>query len=345
LLAANDNHPLAQAYGSIQAPGPAAAQIKSRPFSGQDVREFVTANTPGPITGVSGLTSTAVSLKAGAGNTPTGALGKVGLGANIATGAADAVGLLSDMNTVRQMGASRFVSGLGRTITRTRGRNAQEAEDRSASKRVVANTVQNAWDATNQASSILTATGRHVPQALGAVASGAGVGVNALVAGRSAYRAIRAQKHESAMNREIARGRLSPAMQAAAQHHADQMNTRKKRSWLGFGGAALGVAGGAMLLAGMATPVGWGLAAAGGLVAAGLGAYKLGRWAYKKYKGTLGVDREKHAQTLHTAINDPRASAADRNQATRLLRARGITPAEVTGTAGKDLLKRKAEAW
>jgi hypothetical protein len=145
-------------------------------------------------------------------------------------------------------------------------------------------------------------------------------------------------------------------MEAAARHHADQMNKRKKRSWLGFGGAALGVAGGALLAAGMLTPVGWGLAAAGGLVAAGLGLHKLWRWHKKRKEGTLNVERTRHAEMLHGAMNNPHADVAEdtpqrqqaiaqRDQATRVLAARGITPGQVRGDKGVDFLKRKAEGW
>jgi outer membrane lipoprotein SlyB len=173
------------------------------------------------------------------------------------------------------------------------------------------------------------------------------------VAGRSLYRGYRAGKHESNVNELLEKndsdeGLSSPAMKEAAEHHAAQMNKRKKRSLIGAAGATLGAVGGGLLLGGllgasMLTPIGWGLAAAGGLVAAGMGIHKLYRWNKKRKAGQLGVERDKHATALHTAANDP--THRDHADALKLLNARGITREQVMGDEGKDLLKRKAEAW
>jgi outer membrane lipoprotein SlyB len=127
------------------------------------------------------------------------------------------------------------------------------------------------------------------------------------------------------------------------------MNKRKKRNLIGAAGATMGAVGGGLLLGGllgasMLTPIGWGLAAAGGLVAAGLGIHKLYRWHQKRKAGQLGVERDKHARTLHKAINAP-DNDQEHREAVKLLRARGISREQATGPEGLDLLKRKAESW
>ena len=91
------------------------------------------------------------------------------------------------------------------------------------------------------------------------------------------------------------------------------------------------------------TPVGWALAAAGGLAAAGLGAYKLYRWNKKRKAGTLGVERDRNARALHAAATGPVGQA--RTDAHRILRARGIDPAQIQGDEGLALLRRKSESW
>ena len=348
LLPGPGNIQQAQQHGNAQQP--------SR--WGQNALDFVTANTPGPITGASGLVSNAVSWAAGPSNSPTGMAANVGLGSNVATGLADVTGIVSDLHTAYSMGTDRLGRGLRANARGHVDQSAAEAEDRSAVKRMGVNTLQNVADVgLNQgptaANTVLTATGHAAPAVLGTMAAGAGMGVNALVAARSAYRGYRAGTHESNLNTLLSGNQITdPAVRAAAEHHRDQMSSRKKKSWLGAAGATLGAVGGGLLLGGllgasMLTPIGWGLAAAGGAVAAGLGLYKFGRWAYKKWKG-IGSTRDQHAQALHAAAtsqaNDPQ-SVATRNQAHQVLAARGITPQQVQGPEGVGLLKRKAESW
>ena len=381
---AADYHPPPPPRVRTRPPAPPRRQ----PVTGQNVVDFATANTPGPITGVSGAAEALTSLvNPPTSNVPSGfansgyanrlapasrALSGVSAGTNVLSGGADLLAIGADLRAMHRKGGAeggwkRFWSGLKANFrnpfARSRDRSAEDAEKRSEAKRLVVNTATNAADlGANQVpsaiSSIASATGHAAPAVLGTVASGASMGINAVVAGRSLWRGGRAWKHESNVNEMLRNDRqldeddpqkLSGAMRAAAEHQAAQMNKRKKRSLIGAAGATLGAVGGGLLLGGllgasMLTPIGWGLAAAGGLVAAGLGAHKLYRWHQKRKAGQLGVERERHAQTLHKAINNP-DTAEEHEQGKKLLAARGITPEQATGPEGIDFLKRKAEAW
>lgn len=363
---------------------------RRRPQSvtGQNVHDFFTANTPGPITGLSGGTSAVASLlnppttnvRPGFANstyvqrlqplstTMTG----VGAGASVFTGTMDTLATFTEARQFHKRfgrrdeqgrsGLRRFWDGLVATVKRPfigrrarRLESSQHAEERSAAKRLLVNTATNVADlglnqvptATN---SIMSLAGSTAPTVLGPLAAGAGAGISSLVAARSLYRGHRAAKHEGRM--ESLLGGRNPLqneeMRAVAEHQRSQMNRRKWRSRLGAAGATLGAVGGGLLLGGllgasMLTPVGWALAAAGGLAALGLGAYKLYRWNKKRKAGTLGVERNRHAESLHTAANDPNHEG--HAEARRILEARGIGLAQVEGDLGLEFLKRKAEAW
>jgi hypothetical protein len=350
---------------------PLLGRPRRQPITGQNVADFLTANTPGPITGVSGFSSASSSLlNPPTANVPSGFANSsyvqklqplsrpmtgVGTGASLFTGGMDLLSTGLEARQMHQRGWRRFWSGLKASIKKPFGyhedRSGQEAEDRSASKRLVANSVQNLGDfGFNQVptavSSITSLAGGTAAPILGTLASGAGMGINSLVAARSLYRGHRAAEHEG--NLERLRGIQDPGMQAVVDHQKGQMNRRKWRSRIGAFGATLGAVGGGLLLGGllgasMLTPIGWALAAAGGLAAAGLGAYKFARWYQKRKAGTLHTERERHARALHTAANDHRNPGyAD---ALRILNARGITPEQVTGDEGLNLLKRKSESW
>jgi hypothetical protein len=356
-------------YGTVQHGAQDAEAEASSPL-----RDFITANTPGPITGVSGTGEAVTGLL----NPPTShvnpdwankpyvqalaphtkAVSMAGGISNMATGVADGVGFLSEAHAMHKKGGwSRFWSGLKANFRNPfkapQDRSAEEAERRSEAKRLVVNSAQNLGDlGANQVpsaiSNIATATGHAAAPVLGTVAAGAGAGINAAVAGRSWWRGLRAWWHERKLNK-LDKTTLTPDMAAAAEHHEQQLGKRKRRNVVGAIGATAGAVGGGLLLAGLLgatalTPVGWGLAAAGGLVAAGLGAYKLGRWAYKKYKG-IGSERDHHAQKLHEAIENNNPGDTEYDSAVRVLGARGITPDQVRGKEGRAFLKRKAESW
>lgn len=358
--------------GNIQGPPLPGPGANGRgPITRQNWLDFVTANTPGPITGVSGGISAAASVlnppTPPNSNVPPGfansryvqglapvstAMTGIGAATNIATGAADLTGLASDVYNIGAMGPGNFGRGLLANLPGHVDQSATQAENRSASKRLALSAVTNAADlGANQVPSainnIATLTGHAAPAVLGTVASSASMGINALVAARSGYRGYRAGTHEGNLN--ALRG-LTPNMQAVADHQAAQMNKRKKRSWLGALGATMGAVGGGLLLGGllgasMLTPIGWGLAAAGGLVAAGLGAHKLYRWWQKRKAGTLGQARDQHATSLYNAATN--AAHPDHASATRILTARGITPRQLQGNPADalKLIKRKNESW
>jgi hypothetical protein len=362
-----------------------------KPVTGQNVLDFATANTPGPITGVSGaanavssvLNPPTTNVRSGFANSRfVNTMAPLSRGAtatsaatNVATGLADVTGIVSDAVSMHKKGGwSRFWGGLKANFrnpfAKPKDSTAEAAEGRSEAKRLLVNTATNATDlGANQIpsaiSSVGTLTGHAAPAVLGTVAAGAGMGINSVVAARSLWRGGRAAMHESRVNKllaenEVAKSRLlvdpenpelTPEMEAAAKHHSEQMNKRKKRSLIGAAGATLGAVGGGLLLGGllgasMLTPIGWGLAAAGGLVAAGLGAHKLYRWWKKRKEGTLGEARKTHANTIYNAMQQPE-DHPDRQSASKLLKARGITPEQLHGDRGEaiNLLKRKAEAW
>ena len=153
----------------------------------------------------------------------------------------------------------------------------------------------------------------------------------------------------------------------AAHFMREKMRKRKERQYMGAAGAGLSVAGGlafglgALGVAGaMMTPIGWGLAAAGGAVALGLGAHKLYRWAKKRrQKGSgkgLGEERTMHAQHIHAAMNLGEVQNGKRTfstldekkthiEAKRLLDARRIKHEHASGKAGVEYLKKKMERW
>jgi hypothetical protein len=346
---------------------------QSQPVTGQHAVDFVTANTPGPLTGASGTTNALTSVfNPPTDNIPKGfdkygntfqaaskPLSGVSAATNMFTGGADLLSIGAEARDMHKKGGwSRFWSGLKANFRnpfkKPKDADARTAEARSATKRLLVNTTTNAADVgLNQVpsawSSVASITGQTAPHVLGPMASGASMGISSVVAARSLWRGGRAAMHEGRVNKLIKNDELqSPAMKEAAEHHSAQMKKRKTRSLIGAAGATMGAVGGGLLLGGllgasMLTPIGWGLAAAGGLVAAGLGIHKLWRWHQKRKAGQLGVERNKHAQALHTAINTP--NHPDRADAKKLLKARGISKEQVMGPEGADFLKRKAESW
>jgi hypothetical protein len=343
------------------------------PITSQNTLDFLTANTPGPITGVSGLTSaTASILNPPTSKVPSGFANSgyvkglqpiqrpvtgVGLGASAVTGVADIVGTVTELRQMKGRGWKRFGKGLLASlksfIGKQRDQSGQEAEDRSAAKRLVVNSVQNLGDlGLNQVptavSSIAGLAGKTVSPLLGTLSAGAGMGISALVALRSLYRGHRAARHEKALGGIAPSSLDTQGMREVREHLEGQMNRRKRRALFGAAGATLGAVGGGLLLGGllgasMLTPIGWALAAAGGLAAAGLGLHKLYRWHKKRKAGTLHVERERRAGELHAAATS--SQHPGHRDALHLLNALDITPEQVRGDEGLDLLKRKFESW
>lgn len=343
-------------------------------ISGQNALDFLTANTPGPITGLSGLSSATTSILSppttqvpqGFANssfvqklqTISPEMKGFSAGSSLLTGGADVLSTLAEGRQIHKRGWGRFFKGLWASIKKPfgfhRDASGREAEDRSAAKRFVVNTATNVADlGLNQgptaATSIASLTSHTLPTVLGPIAAGAGAGISSLVMARSLYRGHRAAKHQGNLETLINQGAIQdPTMQQVAAHHRDQMQKRKVRSRLGAAGALLGAVGGGLLLGGllgasMLTPIGWALAAAGGLAAAALGAHKLYRYHQKRKRGILGVERQQRALELHTAANGPIGQA--RTDAHAILTARGIDPLQVQGPEGLEFLRRKAESW
>jgi hypothetical protein len=343
------------------------------PITSQNTLDFLTANTPGPITGVSGFSSAGSSLlNPPTSNVPSGfanssfvqklhplsrPMSGVGAGANLFTGGMDLLSTGLEVNQMRKRGFGRFWSGLKASIKKPFGyhedRSGQDAEDRSASKRLVANSVQNLGDlGLNQVptavSSIAGLAGKTVSPLLGTLSAGAGMGISALVALRSLYRGHRAARHEKALGGIAPSSLDTQGMREVREHLEGQMNRRKRRARFGAAGAMLGAVGGGLLLGGllgasMLTPIGWALAAAGGLAAAGLGLHKLYRWHKKRKAGTLHTERERRAGELHAAATNSKHPGY--RDALNLLNALDVTPEQVRGDEGLDLLKRKFESW
>ncbi len=209
---------------------------------------------------------------------------------------------------------------------------------------------------TQSASAYGTIAGSAAAPVVGTLAGIGGIATNAIVGARNLWRGGRAWMHKRRVDAAAKHADVtgaSPAVQGAAAHHSSQMASRRWRAGVGVGGAALGIAGGAAALAlGLSNPIGWALMGAGALAAAGLGAYKLGRWAYKRFgkENTLGKDRDKHADTLVNALHGD--SEDDRKGAQRIVDARlGDDPkkkakfAEATPAEKKAFLLDKTRSW
>jgi hypothetical protein len=320
----------------------------------RNVRDFVIANTPGPITGISGALGTGASAASSLLDTGTSALrgvSKLGAGANLVTAAANLVGIGGEIyDTYKNGGVKRFWGGLkaNNPFKNAQDANASDAQSRSAAKGSVLTTTTNAIDLANQVpsalNSITSASGETGPQALGTIASSASMAANTIVALRSGYRAWKSQKHARNVDKLLAEnGELkSEGVKGAAKYFSRQMKKRRWRNAAGALGAAASVVGSGLTIGGL-TVAGPLAAAGGGLIATGLGAHKLWRWNKKRKAGQLGVEREKHARAIHTAINNP--EHRDHDDAVKLLKARGISPQQAMGDEGVEFLKRTALSW
>ena len=321
---------------------------------GTNVADFVTANTPGQLTGVAGAGGTATNIMGGNGSLVaknlslnTGAMNASGLGFTAATGLSDVVGMGRNVAQIYRGGKAWHAAPTGSLAA---------DEGKSAVKRGALDLATTGVDLGAQTSSGvqtgLGIAGKAAPAALGVGGAIAGLAVNSAVFLRNAWRGGRAWMHQRSVGKARTHEDVeaaSPAVQDAAKHHEDQLKARKWRAGAGMLGAGLGIAGGAAMLAlGLSNPIGWGLLAAGGAVAAGLGLYKLGRWAWKKHKGTLGEDRHAHATSLVNAVKNNPEDHADHVGAKKVLEARGIDVAKLRAASQQDALdhvKRKAEAW
>ena len=337
----------------------------------------ISINSPGTQTGAVGLASGVNSLLTPPKQIPRtsgylNATGKytTGVGAGL-----NALGMGSDLvasaqglhNMSKEGGVRGFGQGIWDTLSRPFSRNKQQnetgtqAETRSTAKRLAVDLPVNLADASSQgmqmgnAISSLTHAGTSVlPSVLGTASAGIGAGVQGIVAARAGWRFGRAWHHKRAVDRVrkgfANRQDVSPENQAAANHMSTQLGKRRARSLIGGLGATAGAVGGGLLLGGLLggaallTPIGWGLVGAGALVAAGLGIHKLYKHFKKKKAGTLGTDRQRHADNLHDAvIGNHQQNKAD---ALAILKSHGITEAQASDpNKGKQLIRRKLEGW
>jgi hypothetical protein len=350
-----ENRPLlarAPGYGAINQPAPRAAPPRQIGSTLTDnALDAITINTPGPQTGAFGATNALANLGSNPASHPilpgnATHWGQTGLAATTGTGVADVLGMARS--------GHQFVRA---AMKDTQPGTLAHDMRRSAMKRGALDFTTNAADLVGQQipSAISTGTslaGHVAAPVLSTVGGAFGIGVNAVVGARSAYRTKRAVGHAIAMHRALKHPTVTGAsqpVQDAAKFQRSQMGWRAGRAGIGAVGAGLGIAGGATLLAlGLSNPIGWGLLGAGAAVAAGLGAWKLGRWAYKKIRGRLGKDRDEHAGTLVDAVKNPDPNHADRVGAEHILREREIDPAKVRNASDEDArehLKDRFAAW
>jgi len=287
-------------------------------FSREEATSFVTANTPGLYTGPigSGVDATSFASALGRGNqTAVNQSGATFSGLTMGTDVLGLIGSVSEARSGHRLANDPTATSLERY------------EGRSQRKRGIADTTVMGSDLLlaqggNVASSSMNALGvaGDAAKGLGGVAAAGGLVVNAAVAARSGWRGFRALMHAWRGRRVQSeqQGPVSGPVAGAVAYHQTQMGKRAGRHLLGAAGAAAGAVAGGLALAGLlATPVGWGLLAAGGLVAAGIGAHKLYRWWKKRKEGTLHTERRNHAAALVDAVHGN--NDADRQMAENLL--------------------------
>ena len=337
---------------------------------------FVSINSPGTQTGVVGGASGVNSflsppsqIKSSASFTAkTGPYtGGIGAGLNMLGGVSDLVATGQGLNNMSKEGGIRgFGRGLWDTLSKPFSRRKQkketgtQAETRSTAKRLAVDLPVNLADASSQGmqganaiSSLVHGGTSVLSPVLGVASAGIGTGVQGIVAGRAAWRMGRAWHHKRKIDKLRTSQRyqeMSKKNQDAADYMSDQLGKRRTRNLIGGLGATAGAVGGGLLLGGLLggaallTPIGWGLVGAGALVAAGLGIHKLYKHFKKKGEGTLGTERDTHANNLHRAVvgdNDQ-----DRRDALKILKSHGITKAQARDPVkGKQLIKRKLEGW
>lgn len=338
----------------------------------EKLANFVSINSPGTQTGVVGGVggvNTALSIpttvpklqNSSYTSKMTSPTTGIGAGLNILGGMSDLVATGQGLHNMSQEGGfAGFFRGMRDTFSRRRNETGAQAETRSTAKRLAVDTTVNLTDAANQGmqganaiSSLMHGGTSVLPHALGGVTAGLGAGVQGVVAGRAAWRMGRAWHHKrkvDAIRHGIGFGQMSPENQAAANHMSQQLGKRRTRNIIGGLGATAGAVGGGLLLgsllggAALLGPIGWGLIGASALVAAGLGIHKLYKHYQKKNAGTLGIDRQRHADNLHDAVvGNHQQNKAD---ALRILGSHGITEDQAKDPVkGKQLIRRKLEGW
>lgn len=337
---------------------------------------FVSINSPGTQTGVVGGASGVNSflsppsqIKSSASFTAkTGPYtGGIGAGLNMLGGVSDLVATGQGLNNMSKEGGIRgFGRGLWDTLSKPFSRRKQkketgtQAETRSTAKRLAVDLPVNLADASSQGmqganaiSSLVHGGTSVLSPVLGVASAGIGTGVQGIVAGRAAWRMGRAWHHKRKIDKLRTSQRyqeMSKKNQDAADYMSDQLGKRRTRNLIGGLGATAGAVGGGLLLGGLLggaallTPIGWGLVGAGALVAAGLGIHKLYKHYTKKKAGTLGSERDTHADNLHRAVRGD--NEQNRRDALKILKSHGITKAQARDPVkGKQLIKRKLEGW
>jgi hypothetical protein len=185
--------------------------------------------------------------------------------------------------------------------------------------------------------------------------------VGSAVATRSIRRAALADRYRKELDKVLtsipASGKYNELWNAA-KFVRNQMAKRQFSQVAGALGAIAGAGGGVALGIGavaaaagtaavMATPVGWGLAAAAGIVALSIGAYKGYRYIRKVRKHGpdqgKGEKRKKHAAALIAALHSSDLNIV--RLAQDIISARGLTPAVLMGTGGQQLLEEKLKSW
>lgn len=322
-------------------------------FSRDEARSFVTANTPGLYTGIVGSGGDASTFASALGRGNQTAVNQSGATFSGLTMGTDVLGLIGSV------GEARSGHRLANDPTATE---LEQYEGRSQRKRGIADTTVMGTDLLlaqggNAASSSMNALGvaSDVAKGLGGAASSGALLVNTAVAARSGWRGGRALMHAyyGSQAQSEQQAPVSAPVAGAVAYHQTQMGKRAGRHILGALGATAGAVAGGLALAGLlATPVGWGLLAASGLVAAGIGAHKLYRWWKKRKEGTLHTERQGHAAALVDAVhgNSPDDKAMAENLLSKSFGADYLTRVQQANNPQKrqaviDSVARKIHGW
>jgi hypothetical protein len=311
---------------------------------GGPVENLVTAASPGIYTGPFSLLDVAGSLASfpfgpNPANVPT-PIGYAASPSSFASGLGDIVGIARASYTIDQ---ARKV---------LRNPHATRAEKELARRQLKSAGADLGTELLDVGGQITNLAGTFTGvTAVSGAASFASVPVSGVVAGRAIWRAGRAGKHQRKLEqalRSIPRTAEYSDLRDALKFARRQMIRRQVRQGFGAAGALLSVGGGIALGVGavattaalMATPVGWGLAAAGGAVALTVGAYKGIRYIHKRRTGRKGGKRSSHADKLILALSDPRISD---NVKRSVREALSLKTQKLTG--GKQLLEEKLSSW
>jgi hypothetical protein len=335
-----DEEPAPLAIGPHSALAPAGNPPRAGVAGGPDLVKaagnILDADSTGPNTGLAGTLGEGGTLTNNPDYYTVGDPSKqaaASFASGIGGGLADTASILSGIRSVVKHGPAIIANDRSQT-------DAAQINARSETRGGAANVAINSADlGGNRLPNAITVGSNLASSSASAGLATAAAVTGPLVSGvvmlRSGRRAVRAHNE---LNHLKAIGAVNEHSAGTKAYLEAQLKERRLRAGIGAAGAAIGVAGGATAM----TPAGWALAATSGLISVGLGAYKAGRWVHKRSNGTLGVKRRAEATNLRD--NARSADGAVNGDAKRILGAIGLTPDQVAGDAGVELIMRKMKS-